>query len=772
VLIRKILLQLIVLELIFNNINAQEIGIAEWRVHLPYRQTISLDFAGSLVYCATPYGIFYFDKEDNTINQITKINGLSDVNISKIRYSEQYKALIIVYTNANIDLIYEKSIINISDIKRKTILGNKTINNITIYGNYAYLSCGFGIVVLDILQNEIKDTYYIGQNGSSMNVLDVACDGVYIYAATESGIYKASYTNPNLANYANWSKDTSMSNPNGKYNVITIFQNKLFANLSVSGYSKDTLYVNDGNAWAIFDSTRFDDVFSIRVVNNKMLVSYNYKVLVYNSDIQILEDLWTYNPDSPEPSEALIDGDSYYWVADRTKGLVRYKDWNAFKITPDGPATNNAFAMDIAGSDLYVAAGSVNSAWGNVWNYSGVYSFIGGTWHTLKDYNTAFDTIYDIIDIAVDPSNSNHVFAASLGVGLVEIKNGYVVNVYDETNSPLEHPYSFYRWLGIGGLAFDDNNNIWAVNSISNNLLKMRTPDGSWYSFSTLPYISQAHGGAMMIDQHGQKWILLRNAVGLLVFNEKGTWSTSNDDVIKVLTTSVGNGSLPSNAVYCMAEDLDGKVWIGTDKGVAVFYNPENISDGGNFDAQQITIMQDGTAQHLLEFERVTSMAVDGSNKKWFGTEKAGVFLMSEDGQEEILHFTEENSPLLSNTITSIAIDENTGEVFFGTANGLISFKWYATKGGETFTNVYAYPNPVRGDFNGTIGIKGLVKDATVKITDVSGTLVYETKSEGGQAVWNGKNFKGDLVGSGVYFVFCSNEDCTEKLVTKIMVIR
>jgi ligand-binding sensor domain-containing protein len=184
-----------------------------------------------------------------------------------------------------------------------------------------------------------------------------------------------------------------------------------------------------------------------------------------------------------------------------------------------------------------------------------------------------------------------------------------------------------------------------------------------------------------------------------------------------------------------------------------------------------ITIMQDSVAQHLLEFETVTAIAVDGSNKKWFGTEKAGVFLMSDDGQKEILHFTAENSPLFSNTITNIVIDGNTGEVYFGTANGIISYKSNATLGSEVISNVYAYPNPVREGYTGTIGIKGLVKDSDVKITDAAGHLVYETKSEGGQAIWNGKNFTGEKIKTGVYFVFCSSPDATDKLVTKIMVI-
>ena len=766
---KKAILSIFIFISLISSLSSQDIGIAQWRSHLPYKNSITVDIAGDLVYCATPYSVFYYNKTDQSINRLTKVNGLSDINISTIRYNHTFNVLVIAYTNANIDLVYSDGIMNISDIKRKPIYGNKTINNITFYGNNAYFSCGFGIVVLDLVKKEIKDTYYIAANGNATNVLDLACDGNKFYAATESGILKANYTGSNLANFTSWVKDTL--HPNAKYSNIAVFGNKIFTSLAVNAYNQDTLFMFDGNQWTIFDTSNFEDVFSIRVSNGKLLISNNNRVVVYNSDLSLNEIVWTLNPGSVTPRCAMMDNGDNFWIADAAYGLVRYKQWNADKIAPNGPGTTDVYSMDMAGSDLYVAPGGVNSAWSNVWNTSGVFSFINNNWYVLKEHNQAFDTLFDIICVAIDPSNHNHVFAGSFANGLIEMQSGTVIKSYNETNSALERPYSNYYWMGIGGLTFDSDNNLWVVNAGCNALLKALKPDGTWYSFNMAPYLNQARASKIIIDQNNQKWVLLTNTPGLLVFNDNKTFTNPYDDIIRVITTTIGNGNLPSNNVLSIAEDLDGKIWVGTDKGVAVFYNPEKISTGGNFDAQVITILQDSVPQHLLEFESVTAIAVDGSNKKWFGTEKAGVFLMSDDGQDEILHFTAENSPLLSNTISSIAIDDITGEVFFGTANGIISYKSNATKGGEIISNVYAYPNPVREGFTGSIGIKGLVKDANVKITDVSGILVYETKSEGGQAIWNGKNFYGEKVKTGVYFVFCSSEDATDKLVTKIMVI-
>ena len=254
------------------------------------------------------------------------------------------------------------------------------------------------------------------------------------------------------------------------------------------------------------------------------------------------------------------------------------------------------------------------------------------------------------------------------------------------------------------------------------------------------------------------------------MFDENGTWATG-DDKMKKLTSLPGNGNLPSNEVECLAEDQDGEMWVGTDKGIAVFYCPDQVFSSSGCDAQQIFIQQDGHTQILLETEVVNTIAVDGANRKWIATQNSGAYLMSADGTQQIEHFTVENSPLLSNEIRSLAINPKTGEVFFGTADGIISYKSDATEGLEDYTDVYVYPNPVKPGYEGPIAITGLIENAIVKITDISGGLIYQTKALGGQAIWYGKNFKGEKAHSGVYMVFCSNDDGSKTFITKILLV-
>jgi hypothetical protein len=277
----------------------------------------------------------------------------------------------------------------------------------------------------------------------------------------------------------------------------------------------------------------------------------------------------------------------------------------------------------------------------------------------------------------------------------------------------------------------------------------------------------------MIIDNNDQKWVVTRIYESitspLLVFKEDAANPANSKSIL--LSQQVGNGNIPGQYVYALAVDKNGEVWVGTEKGIGVFFNPENVFTGQNFDAQQILVQQGLYVQYLMENEKVTAIAVDGANRKWIGSEGGGLYLFSADGTKQISHFTTDNSPLFSNNIVALAIDPESGEVFIGTDQGLISYKGTATEGGEIFSRVYAYPNPVKEDYNGLIGIKGLVSNAQVRITDISGNLIFSTMANGGLAVWDGNNFSGKKAKTGVYLVYAGNDSGTQKIVTKILVI-
>ncbi|MCF8368260.1 MAG: hypothetical protein K9G76_04400 [Bacteroidales bacterium] len=762
---------------------AQSIGIGEWRDHLPYRATHSITAGDNKVYCASPYGLMYYDNADFTLKKLTRVNGLNDIGISRIGYNDPQNALLVAYNNTNIDLIKGNTIINMADIYNSTAITpeEKSINNLMYISNLAYLSCGFGIVVIDVAKEEVVDTWYIGPDGSHLKVFDLTYDDSWFYAATEEGIYYASQDSPNLAYFGSWSKDETLPDANGVYNHIAYNNGVLFANKFSDVWAQDTIFFKLNGQWQ-YDVEKFftDDVHSLKTFDGQLYVVQSLNVRIYNPDLSLAKTIWSYFEASCQPRDIVVDN-SGLWLADNGNGMILEESYNKFRFFyPNGPLSTDVFDMSLENENLWIVPGGRNLSWGNIWKRGSISSMRDEDWNTINKSTPGaetLDTLYDLLCVAVNPFNTNQVFAGSWSRGLIEFNSETMYKFYNPENSSLEYKQNEGAPVcKVGGLAFDASGNLWVANSGANSILSVRVNDGSelgtWASFYLGSFSSGKDIGQLIIDSYGQKWILWRDH-SIIVFNDNNTPLNPNDDqVAKHLTGAQNNGNLPGTKIFSIAQDNDGEIWIGSDEGIGVIYSPENVFSGFNFDAQQILIPRNdgsGLADILLEFETITAIAVDGDNNKWLGTDKSGVFLVSPDGLEEIHHFTIENSPLLSNTITSIEINHKTGEVFFGTANGIISYKSTATQGGETNEDVYAYPNPVRPGYTGPIAIKGLVNNADFKITNVNGSLVYSGRAEGGQAIWDGNNFNGRHAQSGVYLVFVTDDLGKETLVTKIL---
>ncbi len=324
--------------------------------------------------------------------------------------------------------------------------------------------------------------------------------------------------------------------------------------------------------------------------------------------------------------------------------------------------------------------------------------------------------------------------------------------------------------MRVGGLAFDTNGNLWVGNSnVVNSYLSVKETNGTWkaFNFSSLTGTDYSIT-KVLVSQTNAKWAIA-NGKGILVFQDNGTFAEPNKNNAILINTATGNGALPSTNVYAMAEDMNGTIWVGTDVSVVAFYSPDNVLDGNNdWDAQPIYVNQNGYTQYLMQNQTTTAIAIDGANRKWIGTLSGGAFLMSADGTQQIYNFTSSNSPLLSNNIEAIAINPVNGEVFFATDKGILYFR-IAAASGNTTCNAFAFPNPVPPGYDGVVAINGLVANSDVKITTVSGEIVYHTTALGGQAIWSGNNFNGQRVKTGVYLVFCSSPDGTQNCVTKLL---
>lgn len=741
-----------------------QITLGQWRTHLPYKYCNIAEATNNRVFCSTTGGLFYYQLEDNSVVKVSKIDGLSDNGVAAMRWSGDLETLIMAYQNSNIDLIRENVIVNLPDIMKKQIPGDKYIYDIYYLGQDAYLSTGFGIVLLNLEKDEISETYYIGDNGEALKVNQVTSDDTYLYAATDKGIRRGLIDDPFLVDFNAWETISDIPNANGAFGAIAYFNNILYASLDDPSGVQDRLYYNSGNGWNPY--SYFTGKLCHELLNQGDYLSLvdNKGVHLINQDGLIIKEMFSDNPLS-----ASLDDNGSLWLADFGDGLLTNEGGSMWSIIPNGPNTTSVHDMEASGNVLYSVQGGVTGSWANQYLKAYLETFSGEQWESQF-----VEDVRDLLSLAIDPADPYHVFVGSWGYGLLEFKGQEMIR-YTEENSSLQTIIAGGDFIRIGGVALDPVGNLWMTNTGVSEPISVRKADGSWKSFKVDNLISSYSAlGSILVTQSGDIWAIVPKVNGLFAMNINYTIDDTSDDEYRKVSVVNKFGKVITNDVRSFAEDRSGNLWLGTNQGIYVIYSPYRLFTEGSVYAQEILIPRNdgsGLADPLLGTQVVTAIEVDGANRKWLGTAAGGVYLVSEDGQEEIEQFNSTNSPLLSNSITDICVDGASGEVFFGTDKGIISYRGDALQGSAQYDQVVVYPNPVRESYEGPVAIKGLVESTTVKITDMSGNLVYETESMGGQALWDGTNFRGERVATGVYMIYLSSADGALSHVTKLLFI-
>lgn len=755
-----------------------------WKTYLAYYTTTAVAETPTEVYAVADGSLYSYGKEDNSLQFYSRQTGLNDNGISHIGYNPAVEKLLIVYgnSNGNIDLLGRQGVYNLPYLKENTNLQDKAIHSIAFYNEYAYLSTAFGILLVNMDKQEISDTYQLHEPVFSTCIL-----GERVYATTGEGLISGSIRD-NLLDVNNWQRE-ALSLPDftaGDTLTLGVFQNKLCFLIKSKGiYYRES----DGTVKNLLKDRRLSDM----LVTSGKLVAWSDNILyVYSSFTD-----GTYNNlsslGSIETVSCLKDN-ATYWIATGEGGLkgIRVKGNNNVELIAgdlmqksESPKRNLDYYLAMHGDKLLIAGGG---RWTNRYNYPGTFmQYENGSWWNFdeKEALTPVQTAtLDYTCVAVDPFDATHYFVSSYGEGLLEFKDDKFVKLYTYQNSPLESSVpNNYSYTRIAGLAFDKEGNLWTTNCRVPYAVKVLKPDGSWIK---MPYTSQLTNIEMMdkilITASGNKWMNIpyANGSGVFVCNDNNTLDDTNDDAYHLYTTfpRTGGGNIDVSGVYSLAEDHNGDIWLGTNKGILVCpYSAARraASDPSSVSFLQITRLEDDgitPSGYFLDGEKITTIVVDGGNRKWIGTESSGIFLVNEDGSETLEHFTTANSPLLSDNVLSLAIAAATGEVFIGTDKGLISYRGGAPQGSESFSDVYAFPNPVRPDYDGQVTVTGLMTDSNVKITDLNGNLVYQARSTGGQLTWNCKNSRGGRVATGIYLVLAASPEAKESVVTKIMVVK
>lgn len=741
-----------------------------WKGYFSYNKIKDISESSTKLYAAAENALFTKNLASNDIKTINTIDGLSGQTISAIYHSDTFNKTIVGYEDGLMIVINDAdgSMLNVVDIINKNIPANiKRVNHFMEYDGIVYVSCDFGIVQYKLATLEFGDTYFIGPGGQEAKVYQTTIFNGDIYAVTQYyGIRKAAITNPNLIDFAQWQVFDA-----GYWTGIVTFNNQL-----VALGADNNIYRYNGTGFQQFGSLG-EQGLDIRAYDDYLIFTSANNVFIYNASLvqathiqasQITAAPVTFNC-------ATVIGNAIY-IGTNENGIVASTISNptGFEfLMPNGPRMNKIFSINMSSSNLWAVYGGYDI-------FYNPYTYIGFSLPTfgISKYNptdlwtyipySALPSTEALTRITVNPNDENQVFFSSYNRGLLELDSDVPTILYNESNSTLKSLVSpSTMGIRVGPTAYDKSGNLWVTNSRVATGLNVLKSSGQWQAFDMQTILTDYASNdfsKMAIDKSGTKWIATYKN-GVIAYNE-----TAN--IFKKISEGVDSGNLPSIDVRAIAVDNRNQVWIGTNRGLRVLPSAGSYNSDEQMKANAIIILEDGLAQELLYEQFITDIAVNGSNQKWIGTADSGVFLFSSNGQETIYHFTKDNSPLPSNVINDIEINSVTGEIFFATDRGMVSFQGIATKPADNLDAVYVYPNPVRPEFVGTVKIAGLISKANIKITDIEGNLVYETTSEGGTVEWDTKAFGKYNVASGVYMIFIAAQDASETAVKKVMIIR
>ncbi|MEM6964078.1 MAG: hypothetical protein AAF573_04865 [Bacteroidota bacterium] len=761
----------------FNFSLAQtDLSIGKWKSHLPYQIGKHVAQSNEEIIYAVDGGIYYIDKEFNSRRILDKVNGLSSIGIERISYNQANDILLVAYTSSVIDLVKPTEIITLSDIQRfNNISGDKRIYDIFMDSDStALLATGYGISKINFKQDIFIFSTFTGIRFNAVTVYDD-----FIYATTEEGIYRApNTTNINLQDFGVWEfLDASLGFPDiYDASAITVFNDKIYVGIDTALYSfdgaaLDQVYVLEDN----FSVDYLTAEGSHLVVGLECFVGDDEcdgNILFFDTNenyTEIVEGC------VDRPTHAIEDEDGDVWIADKWFRFRAYNIANQLcnpgSVSRASPFSKKNYDIAIKDGELWVTAGGITIRnYFQFW-YEGFYNKINGDWNFYNRLNRSdLQGTLDFLNFAFHPEKDIS-YISTYYDGLIKYEND-VFEILDNSNSTLGNStVSDTSRTRTAGLAFDENNNLWIANPGYDRPISVISDDGEMKSFDISNNVTGLINVA--IDDNGYKWFTLgEGSSGLLVFDE-GDFEVNGDERERLLKSS--ETALSTDQVNAVVKDLDGDMWVGTGDGIIIFECGSSVFDPEQCKGTRKIVEQDGIPAFLLVGEDVRTIAVDGANRKWVGT-TTGVFLLSSDGEELIARYTTENSPLFNNVITDIAIDPNSGEVYIGTAEGVISYRSDATEGGDFHdeANVLVFPNPIRPEYQGPIAIKGLARDSNVKITDINGQLVFETTALGGQAIWDGRDYSGRKAASGVYLVLGTTTENFENptsVVAKIMFI-
>ncbi len=782
-----------------------QLAIGDWQIYGNYSSdVVKVHDTGRKVYYLAGGGLHSYDKDSEETYSYTSRNSLNDISVSNFYRHPDRDFLFVVYGSGNIDVLADDgSVVNLSDIKDAQYVSDRTINDVAFDDDAAYIATGFGLVKFNLGNFSVTESGMYNKPVSAVTVM-----GDYILISVEGQLYSLPKTSK-ISSLNSFSHAGALRSDNIEAisDDIVMSVNKADGRINVVKINAVSFAVEQLRDWNLPSAS------DILKVGGRYMVSNNggYFVCAVDGKDFVASYYET-------PAESRASGRNRYSLGAKDNSLWYINGLGLGCMRYDGNMSNPQHVMmpaRPAGTNLLGGVQRMTATDNGtlyLYNVAATRYPEAGSINAVATINTIADGFVEDItpkaadvevlnpssnkelkapfNIVPDPEDPEAYYMGTWFEGIYKIKDGKQVAKYDWTNSPLTKEYCSAAM----NIAIDYQGNLWVYHMDNKPKVRVfllpaakRRLDSAvaddWIALS-LPSISSNDTRNPLIypcsDPKNRNVVFISEGYetrNLCAYFTNGTVDNLSDDASYTRNRFVDQDGKTFGpvSIICMAEDHNGDVWAGTEDGVIVMHNARNmVTNSGTVERVKVP-RNDGTnyADYLLQNQQVSAIAVDGANRKWLATTSSGVYLVSADGKEILENFNTDNSYLPSNSVYSVACDVNSNKVYFGTEHGLAVYSSTASPSEEDYSDVYAYPNPVKPDYTGWITIKGLMDHSLVKIADSAGNVFFQARSEGGMVVWNGCNSGGERVRTGVYFVYASqNEDGSSgDVVAKILVV-
>ncbi|MGC4129078.1 MAG: T9SS type A sorting domain-containing protein [Bergeyella sp.] len=724
-------------------VQSQVISSSRWTDLFSYNNVLAIREDNGKLIAATENGIFYYNINSGEISKLSKANGLHQVKITAFDYNPETGIGLVGYKNGSMDVISPEGITLVVDIPIATgFSGDKKINHISINGNQAVISVAYGVSVFNLERKEFEDTCFFISGNNYVAAKESVIKNNKVYTVTESGL-KTHEIDVMFPVFSSWATAATGS----------------FKHIS----GKDVIAFSDGNTVRYGDGTSFNTLGSFSSVNDvfvtddNIVVTDGITVKVYTTSGAAVK-----NHDFGETLNTAIYLNNQIYAGCLISGI---KNEAHNKLKPDGPYYNYSYKIDIFQNQIVISSGGRQSYSDAITRWIGYYHFDGTSWH-YPDYFIT-NPVPNVIDAVIDRENPNQIFFVNY-LPWSNSKGIYRMENHEFKNQYLGTPYNSEY---IAGLAFDENKQLFAsVSHIEDKYIGYFLYNRASDSF-TVNKVIISGGVQKPIPANGVLYIPspFTSDGGMLIYNYNNTPATTSDDSYIIIRK---NNNLPVNGTVSASLDKNDNLWIGTRLGLRVLSNPVEAITESEPQTEPVVIEENGLGEELFRDSQILQITTDSGNQKWVSVDGGGVFYLSSSGDQTFQHFTQTNSPLPTDSVTDIKVDETNGKVYFVTLDGVVVYQGDVVNASENFGDVLVYPNPVvYANYKGNVRIRGLAEKTNIRITDAAGNLVHQAVARGGFYEWNLNNQRGVRVASGIYFVLMTNEDGTDTATAKIAVV-